>query len=92
MQKEKRLSSKILKKQKERLEREMNDWNSSSPSRVIFKWISINVLTIVSWIVIAFFVYIWWQSMGSPVGCERISTDLCNYCFGQPQFIGGMMG
>ena len=41
-----------------------------------------------SWIIIAVFIYMWWISRGQPVGCERITADLCNYCFAPARNIG----
>lgn len=51
-----------------------------SKSRRILEYINI-ALDWISWIIIAVFVYIWWTQRGSPVGCERITADLCNSCF-----------
>lgn len=68
--------------QKQRLTKNKED----SPSRK--KWdIFMKILDWISWIIIAIFIYIWWTQRGAPIGCERITTNLCNACFGEMKII-----
>lgn len=53
---------------------------TASTSYVITKEILNRILDIISWIIIAYFIYIWWQTMGQPIHCERITTEVLEKC------------
>lgn len=66
-------------------------YSNASGSWIFLNRIGYWLISILSWLIIAGFVYIWWQSIGQPIGCERITPGLCNTCFNNFKF-GGMLG
>lgn len=57
----------------------------SSPSAIFYHKIIGLIGDLIAWLIIAIFVYIWWQTRGQTVQltCSDISTDLCNTCYGE---------
>lgn len=65
-------------------------YQESSGNWIFLNRLGYNLISIASWIIIASFVYIWWQSIGQPIGCERITPELCNMCFNNFK-LGGLL-
>lgn len=68
---------KVLKK----LEKQIELYKESSGSWIFFNRIFQVALDWLLWIGIAILIYGWWTTRGAPIGCERITPDLCNSCF-----------
>ena len=72
------------------VERDYLDLKESSDWRVFNQTILMVILDIIMWGIIAFFVYIWWQTKMS--GCPDI--EMCKNCYNQVQdyFINNASG
>lgn len=64
-----------------RLESQIEQYKECSGSWVFFNRIGNLLINLISWIIIASFVYIWWKARGMPITCDRISPEFCNSCF-----------
>ena len=79
---------KIRQRKLNSLKRQEMDINESSNSRILIRFLLGKGMDIILWLIIAGFIYIWWTQRGIPIGCDRISVDLCNNCYGYAKELG----
>lgn len=74
---------KVINKEKKKIEQ----YKEVSGSWIFYDRFLGVLMDIIMWVIIGFFIYGWWITRGETIGCERITPDLCNYCFNQNKLV-----
>lgn len=76
-----------------KLEKQIEQYRENSGSWIFMSRIGQITLEILGWVLLIGALYLYIKSgRGLSVGCDRISVDLCNNCFGQAKnIVGGLL-